>query len=187
MKSTVFAVAILTLIAVGPAQAQSSGVFVFGISGSVHNLGWVSKGSKITLTIATGRLDDSESTCPIRATIVVMEDNAGSKLQKVTKKQNAAVSTTILKKAKYHGDALFIIQAQNASHLCATAFIPYVEPATFNAVQDSDTQDLSMQGMPSDDSIVDVWTGDEVPDQSIPLQRDDLPQLLLDYLDNTPY
>jgi len=90
-------------------------------------------------------------------------------------------------KAKFHGDALFIIQAQNASHHCIALFTPYVEAATFNAVQDSDTQDLSMQGMPSDDSIVDVWTGDEVPDQSIPLQRDDLPQLLLDYLDNTPY
>ena len=184
MKSTVLAVAILTLIAVGPAQAQSSGVFLFGVTGTAHNLGWVSKGTKITLTIATARLDGG-STCPIRATILLNQTNAGSKLQKVTKKQNAGVSTTIMPKTKFHGDALFIIQAQNASHLCI--FLPIIDVVPFNAVQDSDTQDLSMQGMPSDDSIVDVWTGDEVPDQSIPLQRDDLPQLLLDCLDNTPY
>jgi len=85
MKSTIFAVAILTLIAVGPAQAQNSGVFQFSVGGSVHNLGWVPKGSKITLAIATSRLD-SESTCPIRATIVLMAANAGARLQKVTKK-----------------------------------------------------------------------------------------------------
>ena len=117
MKSTVLAVAILTLIAVGPAQAQDSGVFLFGVSGNVHNLGWVGKGTKITVTIATARLG-SDSTYPIRATILVNQSNAGSKLQKVTKKQNAAVSITIMPKTKFHGDALFVIQAQHASHSC---------------------------------------------------------------------
>jgi len=186
MKTTVFFVAILTLIAVGPAQAQDSGVFLFGVSGTVPNLGWVAKGTKITGAIATARLGaGGVGTCPIRTTILLNQINAGSKLQKVTKKQNAALSTTILPKAKFHGDALCVIQAQNASHRCISQ--SYIDVAASNADRDSDTQDLSMEGMPSDDRTVDVWTGDEVPDQSIPLQRNDLPQQLLDYLDNTPY
>jgi hypothetical protein len=186
MKSMVFAVAILTLLAVGPAQAQSSGISTFAVGGSVHNLGWVSKGTEIQVTVATALLTSASLvSCPIRATIILMESNSGKRLQKLSKKQNAATSTTTMSKTKYNGDALYILQAQNASDICIS--IQEVAVNTFNAVQDSDTQDLSMQGMPSDDSIVDVWTGDEVPDQSIPLQRNDLPQQLLDYLDNAPY
>ena len=66
MKSTVLSVAILTLIAVGPVQAQDSGIYLLGgSSGSVHNLGWVSKGTKIDVGVQTIRLG-SDSTCPIQ-------------------------------------------------------------------------------------------------------------------------
>ena len=88
-------------------------------------------------------------------------------------------------KAKFDGEGIVITQTQNSSHLCVTGSqITFTDPS---GVKDSNTEDLSVQAMPNDDGIVEDWAGDEVADQPIPVQRDEIPQQLLDFLDNMPY
>lgn len=184
MKTTVLLVAILTLIAVGPAQAQFTDLNVIGsIFGSVHPIGLVSKGDRVTADIIA--ITTSSTTCPIKVTILVVQENAGSKVHKVTKKQNKVSSSSVMPKAKFDGEGIVITQAQNSSHLCVTGSDIYFEDPS--AVKDSDTEDLSMQAMPNEDGIVENWTGDEVPDQAIPVQRNEIPEQLLDFLDNMRY
>jgi len=91
----------------------------------------------------------------------------------------------MMPKAKFDGEGIVITQAQNSSHLCVTGSDIYFEDPS--SVQDPDTQDLSTQDMPNEDGIVENWAGDEVPDQAIPVQRDEIPQQLLDFLDNMRY
>lgn len=186
MKAMVLSVAIMTLIAVAPTQAQSvyTNLNVIGtIFGSVHHLGLVSKGDRVTPAIAA--ITTSLTTCPIKVTILVVQQNAGSKVHKVTKKQNKVTSSSVMSKAKFDGEGIVITQAQNSSHLCVTGSqITFTDPSSG---QDPDTQDLSTQDMPNEDGIVENWAGDEVPDQAIPVQRDEIPQQLLDFLDNMPY
>ena len=184
MKTTILSVVILTLTAVGPAQAQFTDLNVIGsIFGSIHPIGLVSKGDRVTAAIAA--ITTSLTTCPIKVTILVVQQNAGSKVHKVTKKQNKVASSSVMPKAKFDGEGIVITQAQNSSHLCVTGSDIYFEDPS--SVQDPDTQDLSMQDMPNEDGIVENWAGDEVPDQAIPVQRDEIPQQLLDFLDNMPY
>lgn len=184
MKTTVLSVTILTLIAVAPAQAQFTDLNVIGTTfGSVHHLGLVSKGDRVTATVAA--VTTSLTTCPIKVTILVVQENAGSKVHKLTKKQNKVTSSSVMVRAKYDGEGIVIIQAQNSSHLCVTS--SQITFADSSSVQDLDTQDLTMQPMPNEDGIVENWTGDEVPDQAIPVQRDEIPEQLLHFLDNMRY
>jgi hypothetical protein len=84
MKTTILSVVILTLTAVGPAQAQFSDLNVIGsIFGSIHPIGLVSKGDRVTADIVA--ITTSSTTCPIKVTILVVQENAGSKVHKVTK------------------------------------------------------------------------------------------------------
>ena len=168
----------------GPAQARFSDLNVIGsIFGSIHPIGLVSKGDRVTADIIA--ITTSSITCPIKVTIPVVQENAGSKVHKVTKKQNKVTSSSVMPKAKFDGEGIVITQAQNSSHLCVTGSDIYFEDPS--SVQDPDTQDLSTQDMPNEDGIVENWAGDEVPDQAIPVQRDEIPQQLLDFLDNMPY
>jgi len=184
MKAMILSVAILTLTAVAPAQAQFTDLNVIGsIFGSIHPIGLVSKGDRVTAEIVA--ITTSSTTCPIKVTILVVQENAGSKIHKVTKKQNKVTSSSVMPKAKFDGEGIVITQAQNSSHLCVTGSqITFEDPS---GVKDSDTEDLSVQAIPDADGIVEDWIGDEVPDQAIPVQRDEIPKELLDFLDNMRY
>ena len=155
-----------------PAQAQTGeGTFIIaGQHGHVHDLGAVLKGWKVAVTATSTQIQTGPlATCPIQGTIIIMQRNSSGKVQRKTGKGNALTSTFQLS-ARFDGDAVLIIQAQNSAHFClgivgASITVP-------NTFQELDTQSLDTQNMTSDDGTVEGWMGNEVPEQSIPVKDD---------------
>ena len=165
MKSRLLLVAILVLTVARPSQAQEGeGIFIFGGGdGYVHNLGSVLQSWRVTVTTVAA-LDQPGPllTCPIQVTVLIMPRNSLGKIHRKTAKRNALVSTFDLASARFAGDAVLIIQAQNVAHRCfGTVEASVTTPDTI--------QDLDRQTMTSDDGTVENWAGDIVPEQAIPV------------------
>ena len=164
MKSRLLLIAILVLIVARPAQAQGEGTFIFGgPHGYVHNLGAVLRGWGVGVITTAAQIQSGPLvTCPIQVTVLIMHANSFGNVHRKTQKKNALISTFILSSARFNGDAVLIIQAQNPNHSCLG--IINVNIMVPNTIQDLDTQTMT-----SDDGTVESWMGDVVPEQAIPV------------------